>query len=154
MSNEKGPSFADLFAAEEMPQGRSRRFSVGDAVEGVVAHITADAVFVDLDAKQSGLFEKHALLDHEGNLRVKVGDTIKGQVVAIEGASQQIKLGTSLGKDAGVEQLAAAHEQGLPVEGTITGVNKGGAEVQVAGLRGFCPVRKTGGRTSRSTRGA
>ncbi|MEQ9080235.1 MAG: S1 RNA-binding domain-containing protein, partial [Sandaracinaceae bacterium] len=40
---------------------------------------------------------------------------------------------------AGVEQLAAAHEQGLPVEGTITGVNKGGAEVQVAGLRGFCP---------------
>ena len=139
MSNEKGPSFADLFAAEEMPQGRSRRFSVGDAVEGVVAHITADAVFVDLDAKQSGLFEKHALLDHEGNLRVKVGDTVKGQVVAIEGASQQIKLGTSLGKDAGVEQLAAAHEQGLPVEGTITGVNKGGAEVQVAGLRGFCP---------------
>ena len=88
MSNEKGPSFADLFAAEEMPQGRSRRFSVGDAVEGVVAHITADAVFVDLDAKQSGLFEKHALLDHEGNLRVKVGDT----VLLKEWGGQTVKL--------------------------------------------------------------
>src|SRR5690606_20909543 len=28
----------------------------------------------------------------------------------------------------------------LPVEGKITGLNKGGAEVEVAGARGFCPM--------------
>jgi small subunit ribosomal protein S1 len=37
-------------------------------------------------------------------------------------------------------EVAAAFEHGIPVEGTVAGVNKGGFDVQVAGMRGFCPV--------------
>ena len=36
--------------------------------------------------------------------------------------------------------LAEAASTGLPVEGLITGVNKGGLEVDVGGVRGFCPL--------------
>ncbi|HJL16875.1 MAG TPA: S1 RNA-binding domain-containing protein [Sandaracinaceae bacterium LLY-WYZ-13_1] len=139
MSNDQ-ESFADLFAAESMPGGRAKRLSVGDEVDGVVAHVGADEVFVDLDAKQQGWFDKADLRDDEGQLRVKPGDPITGTVLAVERGSGQVKLGSSLGRDADAEQLAVAAEQGLPVEGKITGLNKGGAEVQIAGRRGFCPM--------------
>ena len=35
---------------------------------------------------------------------------------------------------------AAGSATGLPVEGMITGVNKGGVEVDIAGVRAFCPL--------------
>src|SRR5262249_56717232 len=37
------------------------------------------------------------------------------------------------------EQAARAAANGLPVEGKVTAVVKGGYEVMVAGLRAFCP---------------
>lgn len=135
-----GPSFADLFAQQSMPAGRTKRVSVGDEVEAVVAHITNDAVFVDLDAKQQGFFDRLDLTGPDGELQAKVGDTLKGWVVSIDASSHQVKLGSRLGKDAGRDQLQTAFEGGLPVEGEVTGLNKGGAEVTLAGLRGFCPM--------------
>ncbi|MFK7987132.1 MAG: S1 RNA-binding domain-containing protein [Sandaracinaceae bacterium] len=135
-----GPSFADLFAQESMPAGRAKRVSVGDEVKAVVAHITTDAVFVDLDAKQQGFFDRFDLTGPDGELQAKVGDTISGWVVHIDPTSHQVKLGSRLGKDAGRDQLQTAFEGGLPVEGEVTGLNKGGAEVTIAGLRGFCPM--------------
>jgi small subunit ribosomal protein S1 len=132
-------SFAALFAKEEMPGGRARRYEVGDEVEAVVAHVTDDAVFVDLDAKQQGWFDRPDLTAPDGTLGVKVGDPITGRVLLVEKGTGHVKLGSGFGRDAGREQLAVAAEQGLPVEGKVTGTNKGGAEVEVAGLRGFCP---------------
>ncbi len=37
-------------------------------------------------------------------------------------------------------EIRQAHEAGLPIEGLVTGLNKGGAEVQVYGMRAFCPL--------------
>src|SRR4029453_3035708 len=37
-------------------------------------------------------------------------------------------------------ELQQAYAHGLPVDGTVTGVVKGGVEVTVAGTRGFCPI--------------
>jgi small subunit ribosomal protein S1 len=37
-------------------------------------------------------------------------------------------------------ELEQAYAQGLPVRGNVTAVVKGGVEVQVAGVRGFCPI--------------
>jgi small subunit ribosomal protein S1 len=37
-------------------------------------------------------------------------------------------------------ELSQAAELGLSVEGTVGAVNKGGVEVMVAGVRGFCPI--------------
>ena len=43
------------------------------------------------------------------------------------------------GPDAQAE-LQQAYELQVPVEGTVSGVNKGGLDVQVAGVRAFCPI--------------
>ena len=136
----KGESFADLFAREQMPAGRARKLNVGDQVEGVVTHIGVDEIFVDLDAKQQAWFSRLDLLGPHGELRVKVGDRLKGHVVEIDESSEQVKLGSTFGKDAGREQLMVARDQGIPMEGKVTGINKGGAEVEIAGQRGFCPI--------------
>lgn len=132
-------SFAELFAREGAAPARARKLSMGDEVEGVVAHISADAVLVDLDAKQQGYFDRMDLAGPDGELVVKVGDTVKGRVVFIDRDSAEVKLATSLGKEASKQQLYLALEQRVPIEGKVVAINKGGAEVEVAGLRGFCP---------------
>lgn len=132
-------SFAELFAREGSGP-HARRYDVGDEVEGVVAHVSADAVLVDLDAKQQGWFSRLDLTGPDGDLRVRVGDRAKGLVVAIDRSTSEVHLATALGKDAGREQLRMAFEQGVPVEGKVSGLNKGGAEVELAGMRGFCPM--------------
>lgn len=132
-------SFAELFAREGREGARARKLSIGDEVQAVVAHVSADAVLVDLDAKQQGFFDRADLVGPDGELRVKVGDTVKGRVVAIDRASSEVKLATAIGKDAGEEQLLLAYEQRMPIEGRVVAINKGGAEVEVAGVRGFCP---------------
>lgn len=135
----RSESFAELFAREEGGP-RARRFSVGDEAEGIVAHVSADAVLVDLDAKQQGFFARTDLTGPDGELKVKVGDHVKGRVVAIDRTTSEVQLASALGKEARREQLVLAYEQNVPVEGRVVAINKGGAEVEVAGTRGFCPM--------------
>lgn len=138
MAKGESESFAELFAREAGIGGaRARRLSIGDQIEGVVAHISADAVLVDLDAKQQGWFSRTDLLGPDGELVVRVGERVRGHVLAIDGS--EIQLGTTLGKDAGRAKLQLAYEQGIPVEGRVSAINKGGAEVDLGGVRGFCP---------------
>jgi small subunit ribosomal protein S1 len=44
------------------------------------------------------------------------------------------------GGAAALAELEQAHAHGLPVEGTVRAAVKGGVEVTVAGIRGFCPI--------------
>lgn len=127
-------SFADMFARGDVPLARARRISVGDKVQGVVGHVSKDSVLVALDEKQQGYFDAGELL----SLEVKVGDTIEGFVVSNDGG--QIKLAKKFGKEASVDHLRVAMESGVPVEGKVTGINKGGAEVDLGGVRAFCPA--------------
>lgn len=134
----KGESFADLFARGDVPIAKARRLSVGDEIEGVVGHVGPDSVFVDIGNNQQGYFESIELRDEHGETTVKVGDTVKAWVVDLEGG--QIKLGKRFGRDvASTERFRVAYEQGVAIEGKVTGVNKGGAEVDLGGIRGFCP---------------
>lgn len=137
-SGRKGESFADLFARGDVPVAKRRRLSVGEEVEGVVGHVGPDSVFVDIDGIQQGYFETVDLRDADGQVPVKVGDRVKAWVVSIDNG--QIKLGKRFGRDiASSERFRVAFEQGAPVEGKVTGVNKGGAEIDLGGVRGFCP---------------
>jgi small subunit ribosomal protein S1 len=43
-------------------------------------------------------------------------------------------------------EIAQAHTHGMPIEGTVTEVVKGGVSVMVAGIRGFCPISQLDGR--------
>lgn len=131
-------SFKDLFSRGEIPVSRSRRVSVGDEVEGVVGHVGKDEVFVDLDEKQQAYFDVIDLRGPDGQLSVKDGDRLKGYVISVEG--DQIRLGRRLGRELqSTDHLRAAFEGSVPVEGKVSGANKGGVEVDLGGVRGFCP---------------
>src|SRR5262245_3735367 len=83
------------------------------------------------------------LRDPEGKLHVAVGDTIEATVVETDGKAGCVVLRVLLGRGQGADgwaELEQAHAAGIPVEGTVAGVNKGGVDVTIAGVRAFCPV--------------
>lgn len=127
-------SFADLFAKGDVPLARSRRLNVGDKVSGIIGHVGKESVLLDLDEKQQGFFDTGELV----GTPIAVGDRIEGFVVSTDGG--QIKLARKFGKEASVDHLRVAMEGGVPVEGKVTGINKGGAEVDLGGVRAFCPA--------------
>lgn len=131
---ENGPSFAELLEQ----QGTPKAFEVGQVVSGQVLQIGADDVFVDVSGKGEGHIARSELLDESGELTVKVGDTIEATVVDVQ---RELRLSRKLLAGAHArEMLRAAAESGIPVQGKVAGVVKGGFEVTVAGLRAFCPL--------------
>jgi small subunit ribosomal protein S1 len=140
MSETNGDSFKDLFEREAKSTPTGTRLRVGETVEGVVSHVGQESVFVTLDGKTQGYFDIVDVAGPDGKPSLAVGDKVRAVIVELESRSGQIKLATKLGKEAGVEQLRAALESKLPVEGKIVGVNKGGVSVEVGGVRGFCPM--------------
>jgi small subunit ribosomal protein S1 len=133
--------FAKMFAESER-QPKKKDPQVGEEVRGRVVSIGRDAAFLDLGAKSDGMIELAELRDADGKLTVKVGDELEARVVDAGERSGVIQLRRLFGRAgaAASEELAQAYEHQIPVEGTVTGVNKGGLEVTVAGVRGFCPI--------------
>jgi small subunit ribosomal protein S1 len=139
--------FAKLLAEYEGPEtGRSKKKrkepSVGDEVRGRIISIGRDAAFVDLGAKSDGVIELTQLRDKDGTLTVKEGDELTATVVEVGGPSGGVVLKRQFGGRGaeGSAELEAAFAHGLPVEGVVSGVNKGGVEVQIGGVRAFCPI--------------
>jgi small subunit ribosomal protein S1 len=136
--------FASLLAEfdEKHTQG-GRGPKIGDTVKGRVISIGAEAVFIDLGGKAEGMLEREELSDRDGNVTVAVGDMVEARVVDLGVRTGSIQLRKVMGSARGSEakeELAQAFEHRIPVEGVVTGVVKGGVEVQVAGQRGFCPA--------------
>src|SRR6202521_1191281 len=119
--------------------------NVGQKVSGKILSITGDQLFVDLGTKSEGMIEAAQLRNAEGQLTVKVGDSLDAIVTAIDPESGVIVLrkkasGGRGGHQEVATELRQAFQYGMPVEGLVTGINKGGAEVQVYGMRAFCPL--------------
>ena len=135
-----GEDFAKLLAEYDRKPRRPEP-RIGDLARGKVTSIGRDAVFIDLGAKSEGMIDAAELRDEDGRLAVKVGDTLEGRVVDIGGKAGCIVLRKSMGRGPdGAAELDQAFALGVPVDGTVTAVNKGGVDVQVAGVRGFCPI--------------
>ena len=132
----------DFEALLDLAAGDSEgSFSPGDEVEGVIEVISlrGEEVFLDLGGKATGYILKEELRGDDGALTVSQGDTVKGIVAGID--ANGVRIRTSLSRHAGDRRaLADAFEAGLPVEGKVVALNKGGYEVQVAGADGFCPM--------------
>jgi small subunit ribosomal protein S1 len=133
--------FAAMFAASEK-QAKRKDPNVGDEVRGRVVSITRDAVFLDLGTKSDGMIDLIELKGPDGTVNVQVGDELDGRVVETGDRSGVIVLRRAFGRGsgAGSQELLQAYEHQIPIEGTVTAVNKGGVEVAVAGVRAFCPI--------------
>ncbi|PYN96157.1 MAG: 30S ribosomal protein S1 [Candidatus Rokuibacteriota bacterium] len=125
--------FAALFAGQQTEPA----LEVGQVVKGRVIQIAAENVFVDVGGKGEAWIDRAELTDEDGQLRVGIGDEVEATVVA---TGDEIRLSHKLRKGAQARQaLAMAADTGIPVDGKVAAVIKGGYEVTVGGLRAFCP---------------
>ena len=134
---QKEPSFADLFEAD--PTTPEKDFRLGDTVSGTVVKISGENVFIDLGGKSEGVADAAEFLDKEGNLTVNVGDRLELKVASIADVIALSKALKVKGSQA-LEVLQEARENMLPVEGRVAAVTKGGLEVNISGVRAFCPI--------------
>lgn len=133
--------FASMFAAYESatPAKDRKRPKVGDLVKGTVVSVGKDAVFVDLGGKAEGTLDLAQVEDRDGKLTVGIGDVVEARVSQDAGGVLQLRRKVTRGPEAKAE-LVSAMEMGLPVEGVVTEVVKGGLSVDVVGVRAFCPA--------------
>jgi len=123
------------------PTKAKRPPQVGDTVHGTVASIGREHVYVNLGIKSDAIIDIQEVTDADGNLTLSVGDPVDMAISAIDADSGTLLLGSKHGRRLhGAAGLEQAYEQHLPVEGHVTGVTKGGLEVDIAGVRAFCPA--------------
>ena len=133
---------------EQAAPAKSQGPAAGQKVSGKILSIGDEWVFVDLGGKSEGRIGTAELKDAEGNLTVKEGDTLDATVTGTDPESGSLMLrrkaggGGKGGKKAAevAPEIRQAYENNLPLEGLVTGLNKGGAEIQVFGMRAFCPL--------------
>jgi small subunit ribosomal protein S1 len=143
--SEKEDDFGAMLAAFEKENAAAPRRKdpkIGEMVKGRVVTIGHEAVFVDLGAKAEGMIDILEVRDADGKLLVKIGDTVEARVVETAGKAGCIVLRrAALGRGPEAKaELEQAFAHGIPVEGTVSAVNKGGVEVTIAGVRAFCPI--------------
>lgn len=135
---DESADFASLFAQAEHQRGKPGRLKLGQKISAKVAHLGAEVAFLDLGGKGEGIIDLRELRNDKGDLLVQPGESIDGYVLSLgEGT---VTLTRSVPKGSGREVLAQALESKLPVEGTVTGQNKGGLEVDLGGTRAFVPA--------------
>jgi small subunit ribosomal protein S1 len=135
--NNEEASFEELLKASSETPGR--RLFPGDKVSGKVLKVSKDTIFVDLGGKSEGFADVQEFLDKEGHLTIKQGDLVEVRVASTRDGIHLTKGMKVQGADA-LDMLRDAKENVIPVEGRVSGVVKGGFEVNLSGIRAFCPL--------------
>ena len=142
--DEPGEDFAALLEEfdKKGPQRGQPSAAVGDVVRGRVISVGREAVFVTLsDGRTEGMLELEELRDGDGKVTVKVGDEIEARIVELGDRAEVVVLRRLAGRGkTAPDELEQAFALGIPVEGTVAAVNKGGVDVTIAGVRAFCPI--------------
>src|ERR1051326_8467546 len=104
----------------------------GELLRGQIVSISGDDAFISYGGPSEAVMDSAEL---EG---LDVGDTVEGTVVK---TSPEIRISRKMARGkASLEQLRGMYENRLPVEGKVSARNKGGFDVNVSGLRAFCPL--------------
>lgn len=146
-SHDFADDFASLFEAQEKakPTAKQQPLRLGERCRAEVIQVGKDGVFVEvldranLGKRPEAYFQSLDLRGPDGQMNVKPGDVLEGTVVEVD-AGGAVRLGRSMGRPSGADALEEARQAGVPIEGKVTGVNKGGLEVEVGGTRAFCPL--------------
>ncbi len=136
--DDSGDFAAMLAESDTRSTSKNLNLNPGDKVSGRLVHIGQDFSFIALDAKLEAAIASAELKDQEGNLKVAVGDQVSGFVISTHGGVTISNQASQSGLDEAM--LNDALIKRMPVEGKISGVNKGGFDVIIGGKRAFCPV--------------
>jgi small subunit ribosomal protein S1 len=133
-------SFADMLA--DAQAGPRRRYEVGEKVAGKIIQLGHDVAFLELGSGVAeGMIDITELTDEAGEVKARIGDIVDGVVVKGGDRGVVVSKGRAQSKmHHDREALVEAARNGLPVDGVVKAVNKGGLEVEVLGQRAFCPV--------------
>jgi small subunit ribosomal protein S1 len=143
-------NFAEMFEKSLKKQGK---LEPGQMVEAAIVKISPEWVFLDLGGKGEGYLDKKELLDENGAVSVREGDTIRAYFVSSQNNEMHFttKIGSGPGKQSQIED---AYRNRIPVEGTLVREMKGGFEVRIGGsIRAFCPFSQTGFRRDENQAG-
>jgi len=129
--NEETNSYSEF--EEALREGfAGKDVRVGDVIEGVIAAIHGDVALVDISGKSE------AVLPREELEQLGTGDPVEVVVVSIDDdirVSRRLALERRLQK-----KLIEAVSSGEALEGKVMGRRKGGFDVTISGVRGFCPL--------------
>lgn len=130
--------FAALLAASEQ---QTQRLTAGQLVRGRVVSVGATAAFVEIGGKGEAVIDVAEFRDPQtGAVSLAIGDHVEATVVDDGTASGTVVLKHTVGRGGHVPgELEQALAHRIAVEGVVTAEINGGFEVQVAGVRAFCP---------------
>ncbi len=121
-------SFAEALAASF----QNDELEIGQLVTGTIMAVHGDVVLIAVGGKSEAVMDRAEV----GELRP--GDGLDAIVIAL---SPEIRVSHKLVIERRErEALRGAAANGIPVEGKVTGRNKGGYDVSIAGVRAFCPM--------------
>jgi len=127
----------------------AQRFAVGSVIEGPVTSLTKFGAFVQLSEGVEGMIHVSDLsaekrINHPQEV-LKVGQTVKTQVLAVDKEKRQLRLGIKQMVPSGLDEYIAEHKEGDVVTGRMTEVSGGHARVELGeGIQGTCRIAAEG----------
>jgi small subunit ribosomal protein S1 len=129
-------SFADLFEESLL----SLDMTPGTLVTGEVVDIDSDWVTVNAGLKSEAIIPRSQFLNDNNELEIKLGDTVKVALEAVEDGFGETRLSREKAKRSEAwEVLQSKFDAEETVTGYISGKVKGGFTVTVNNIQGFLP---------------
>ncbi len=136
--SESGPGAPTPDSSSLAPPAGPRVLQVGERVRGRIAAIDEEYTQIDYGGTALARIRSAELRDRSGTMLLRLDDRFTASVTA---SDEFVVL--SLGKKRGVldaARMREALEKRTTVTGTVQTVNKGGFEIRIGRVRGFCPL--------------
>jgi small subunit ribosomal protein S1 len=123
----------------------AQKFPVGSVAEGPVVSITKFGAFVEVAEGIEGMIHVSDLsaekrINHPQDM-LKVGQTVKAQVLELDVEKRRLKLGMKQLVPTGIDEYLAEHKEGDVVSGRIVEVSSGSARVELGeGIQATCRI--------------
>mgnify|MGYP000117907877 CR=1 FL=1 len=133
MTDDKIPTPDNQSFVEALAESfQQEQLQLGQLITGEVVAVTGDVALISVGGKTEALMDRAEL----GELRP--GDGLEAVVVSL---TPELRVSHKAAIERRErEALRGAHANAIPVEGKVTGRNKGGYDVSIAGIRAFCPM--------------
>jgi len=123
----------------------AQKFAVGTVIEGPITSLTKFGAFVQLSDGIEGMIHISDMsaekrINHPQDM-LKVGQSIKAQVLEIDIEKRRLKLGVKQLLPSSIEEYIAEHHEGNVVSGRVMEISGEQARVELgAGIQGSCRI--------------
>lgn len=134
-SLQENSDFARMLGESE--DKKFRFVKPGSKLDCRIVSIGVSSIFVDVGQRSEGSVEKSQFTAEELT-ELKVGQLLNLFVISASGGSIELSKRLKM-LDLDFDKLREAQQNGIPIEGKVSGENKGGFTVDLPGGKGFVP---------------